>query len=146
MLRLLSADYMNCTGYYKLWRRAWLTASILIVAEGAYADNWTFLKETPIAKFDDEDVRLLLDAANAAVADAATPAQRQWKNERTGHYGELRTLASFAGPNGAHCKRLRVTNHASGRESKATYTLCDLPPKGWQWVPSDFAPAPKRNP
>jgi len=94
-------------------------------------------------KLDDEDVRLLMEAVTAVVSDEVAPAKRQWKNQRTGHYGELRATSAFAGPNELRCKRLRIVNHAGTRESKSVYTMCDMPPDGWRLVPSDFAPPPK---
>jgi hypothetical protein len=116
----------------------------LFAGQVAYGSNWSFLKGAAIERFDDEDVRLLMATADEVVADPTTPATRQWKNDKTGHYGELRTLSEFSGPNNVRCKRLRVTNHADTRESKAVYTLCNMPPEGWRLVPSDFATPPKK--
>ncbi len=110
----------------------------------ATAGNWSFLSNTPMAKFTKEDLGLMVQTAEAVVTDAKTPAIRRWKNAATGNSGELKTLLAFTGPRGEPCKRLHIVNRAGKQEGKATYTVCDMPPDSWRLVPSDFAPVPKR--
>jgi len=112
----------------------------LPVARGS---NWTAFKGAAIEWFDDDDIRLFMAAVDSVVADEATPAERHWKNEKTGHSGSLRTMSAFVGPNGVRCKRLHIENHAGTRAGKTTLSTCDIPPNGWQLVPSDYAPSPK---
>lgn len=135
-----AVKYMNRRRAPKL-RYALLPLLVLMAANMSYAGNLSFLKDSAIAKFDDEDVRLLMEAVTAVLSDTAAPTKRQWRNERTGHFGELRTSSMLLGRNGVSCKRLRVVNHAGTRKSKATYTMCNIPPDGWRLVPSDFVPA-----
>src|SRR5262249_48915490 len=107
----------------------------------AQAANLSFLHDSAMSEFNDEDVRLLTDAFNAVVADQKTPVSRKWKNDASGNSGELRALAAFPGPKGEACKRVRITNQAKKYSGKATYTVCKMP-EGWQLVPSDYAPMP----
>jgi hypothetical protein len=121
-----------------------LIALTIVFAAIAHAGNMSFLKDSAIEQFNDEDIRLMIAAVNEVVADQHTPAKRQWKNEATGNYGSLQTAVADNGPSGEKCKRLRVENHAGSRAGKSTYTMCDIPPDGWRWVPSDFVP--KKSP
>jgi len=123
------------------WSRIVLLSAWAI--SSALASNTAFLKDAAIGKFNDEDMRLLNEAVDLVLADEKTPAKREWKNRATGNHGTLQATSPFAGPNGERCKRLRVINHVGSIESKSTYTLCNMPPDGWRWVPSDFAPQPK---
>jgi hypothetical protein len=118
--------------------------AVLGYANTAYASNWSFLRNSAVAQFDDEDVRLMMESANTVISDPNGPARRQWRNERTGHSGELQSTAAFAGPNDLRCKRLLIVNRAGSKASRSTYTLCDMPPEGWRLVPADFAPSPAR--
>lgn len=111
-----------------------------------HGSNLAFLKGSTAEKLDEEDIRLLMQAVTEVLADPITPTQRQWRNERTQHHGELRTLSAFTGPNSVRCKRLRVINYTDDRTNKTTYTLCDMIPHGWQLVPSDFASRPQPKP
>jgi hypothetical protein len=124
-----------------------LAASTVFVAlvlgmHSAVANNLSFLKQTPMAAFTDEDHALMMQNVEAVLSDANTPAKRDWNNPKTGHSGTTETLVAFSGPKSESCKRLRVANKAGGRDSKATYTLCKGD-AGWQLASSDYAPVPK---
>jgi hypothetical protein len=123
--------------------RLWIALFSTVTFPSVLASNIGFLKDAAIGKFNDEDMRLLNETVDLVLADEKAPAKREWKNAATGHSGTLQATTAFSGPNGESCKRLRVINHAGSIESKSTYTMCNMPPDGWRWVPSDFAPQPK---
>jgi hypothetical protein len=110
------------------------------------AGNLSFLKDGPIAKFSDEDVKLMSENVDAALADAKTHVVRQWASTTADNSGTVETLQAYAGPNGIACKRLRITTRAGNLTGKSIYTWCDMEAKGWTLVPSDFAPPPKQSP
>jgi hypothetical protein len=120
--------------------------AVLFAGIPAHAGNLSYLKDAPIAKFNDEDVQLMTSNAQAVLADAKTPLSRSWANSKTNHSGTAESLLEFLGPKGIPCKRLRVTQRADGRESKATYTYCNMDAEGWRMVSSEFAPTPKKPP
>lgn len=99
-----------------------------------------------MSAFNDEDTRLMMNAASTAVADDKTPNQHAWKNGATGHHGIVETLQSYSSAKGETCKRIRISNTAGSRTDRATYTVCNMPPDGWRLVPSDYAPAQKGKP
>jgi hypothetical protein len=119
-------------------------ATLVCGMQSASANNLTFLKQTPMAAFTDEDHALMMQNVEAVLADATTPAKRDWNNPKTGHSGTTETLIAFSGPKGESCKRLRVTNKAGSRDGKATYTHCKGD-AGWQLASSDYAPVPKSS-
>jgi hypothetical protein len=116
--------------------------SLVLGMQSAFANNLSFLKQTPMAAFTDEDHALMMQNVEAVLSDATTPHKRDWNNPKTGHSGTTETLIAFSGPKGESCKRLRVINKAGGRDSRATYTLCKGD-AGWQLASSDYAPVPK---
>jgi len=125
-------------------RRVFLTLVALgaVWMESAAADNYSFLKNTPLGAFTDEDHALMTQNVEAVVTNAQTPAKRSWQNPQTGHSGTAESLLAFSGPKGESCKRIRVINKAGSRDGKATYTLCNGE-AGWQLASSDYAPMPK---
>ena len=119
-----------------------LGATLALGMQSAFANNLSFLKQTPMAAFTEQDHALMMQNVESVLADAHTPAKREWNNPQTGHSGTTETLLAFSGPKGESCKRLRVINKAGSRDSKATYTLCKGD-AGWQLASSDYAPVPK---
>jgi hypothetical protein len=118
--------------------------SLVLGMQSTFANNLSFLKQTPMAAFTDEDHALMMQNVEAVLSDATTPNKRDWSNPKTGHSGTTETLIAFSGPKSESCKRLRVINKAGGRDSRATYTLCKGD-AGWQLASSDYAPVPKAN-
>jgi hypothetical protein len=132
------------TGHF---RTHFIAATFLVMAVGTVnAGNLSFLRNSPMASFNDEDVRLMMANAEAAVLDTKLRSPRTWENPATKHTGTAETLLSYSGPNGIACKRLRIANQAGSNKGRATFTVCNRDEKGWQLVPSDFAPVPKAAP
>lgn len=89
-----------------------------------------WLAETPVSRFNDEDKRLLNDAAKAVV-DGAPGNSRSWENPKTGNHGTLTLLVSFNGSDGRPCHQVRVQNHAQGLSGDSKVTICKDPKRGW---------------
>ena len=102
---------------------------VLVIAFGffaspAFAVNWIpVLKNTPAERFDDEDLRLFLDAGRKALNDAPDNQPVTWENPNTKAGGELTVLKRYESK-GMPCKTVRVRNHAAGRKSDATLNAC----------------------
>jgi hypothetical protein len=128
---------------YRFQSVALVFAASLIALSTVQANNLSFLKDTPMANFNDEDIRLMTQSAADALADAKTPSSREWENTATNHSGTAKTLKAFEGPKGIACKRLRLTTHSGNRDGKSAYTLCNMGEDGWKIVPNDYAPMPK---
>jgi hypothetical protein len=109
----------------------------------AHAGNMSFLRDAPMGKFTDEDMKLMNANLEATVADTKVRTVHTWSNQQTGYSGTAETLQAFAGPNSVPCKRVRITNRAGTLTGKGQYTLCKLEGKEWTVVPNDYAPAPQ---
>ena len=97
-----------------------------LVAPGASAQNWiNLLKNTPAEYFDDEDLRLFLDAARKTLNEAPDNQPVTWENPKSRNRGEMTVLQTFESK-GKACKDVRVRNESRGRKSDNRRTLCKV--------------------
>ena len=103
----------------------WFIALALAAASSAAAaQNWVgMLKNTPAERFDEEDLRLFLDASRKALNEAPDNQPVAWENPKTSARGEITVLRSFESK-GRPCKDLRLRNQAQGRKGESKPTLC----------------------
>jgi len=105
----------------------------LCVSAPAAAQVWIpMLKNTPAERFDDEDLKLFLDAARKTLNEAPENQPVTWQNPATRHSGELTVLRSFEWQ-GRPCKEVRVRHQADGRKSDNNSSLCRVDGK-WRLV------------
>jgi surface antigen len=104
-----------------------LVAIVLaLAASAATAQNWIgLLKNTPAERFDEEDIRLFLDASRKALNEAAENQPQSWENPKTRARGEITVLKSFESK-GRPCKEVRVRNEAQGRKGDNKLNLCKV--------------------
>ena len=103
-----------------------LTLAILLTAfSGAVAaQNWIgLLKNTPAERFDEEDLRIFMDAGRKALSDTPDNQSVKWENPQTRAHGEITVLRSFE-TKGLPCKEVRVRNEAQGRKGDSRLNLC----------------------
>jgi surface antigen len=99
----------------------------------AFAQNWvTLLKNTPAESFDDEDLRLFLDAARKTLNEAPDNQPVAWENPKSHNRGEMTVLRSFEWKGNA-CKEVRVRNESRGRKSDNRRSLCRVDER-WRLV------------
>ena len=103
----------------------WLALALLFAATSASAQFVALLKNSPAELFDDEDLRLFLDAARKALDEGAEKQAFPWQNAKTGHRGEFTVLRTFQSQ-GRDCKRVGVHNEAQGRKSDMRHNLCKV--------------------
>ena len=108
----------------------------LVLVPAARASNLGFLKDSPVSYFDEEDMRLMREAALKVLEDKSSRAKQAWKNPATGHSGKVEGQGAFKAVDGLPCRRVRVLNRAQGLEGQATYTVCKYPEQGWMLNPS----------
>jgi surface antigen len=90
----------------------------------ALAQNWVgLLKNTPAEQFDEEDLRIFLDAGRKALNDTPDNQAVTWENPQTKARGEITVLRSFEAK-GLPCKEVRVRNEAQGRKGDNKLNLC----------------------
>jgi surface antigen len=95
----------------------------------ALAQNWIgLLKNTPAERFDEDDLRLFLDASRKALNEAPDSQTQSWENPKTRAGGDITVLRSFESK-GRPCKEVRVRNHAQGRKGDNKLSLCKVDDK-----------------
>ena len=99
--------------------------ALAFVATSASAQFVALLKNSPAELFDDEDLKLFLDAARKALDEGKDTQAFAWHNPKTGHRGEFTVLKTFQS-DGHDCKRIGVHNEAQGRKSDMRHNLCNL--------------------
>jgi hypothetical protein len=117
-----------------------LSALTMFFCQATYADNWAFLKDTPLSKFSEEDRKMMMSNAVETVNDDSSTAARSWKNKKTSHSGTAQVLLAYAGPDNIPCKRIRIVNRAGDNQNRANYSVCKFADEGWKLVSNDFAP------
>jgi surface antigen len=106
------------------WSALFLATACAALGPAASAQNWVgILKNTPAERFDEEDLRLFLDASRKALSDAPDNQPQSWENPKTRARGEITVLKSFESK-GLPCKEVRVRNEAQGRKSDNKLNLC----------------------
>ena len=102
-----------------------ITAVILALAAWpALAQNWVgLLKNTPAERFDEDDLRIFMDAGRKALNDTPDNQSVTWENPQTKARGEITVLRSFESK-GLPCKEVRVQNQAQGRKGDNKLNLC----------------------
>ncbi len=107
-------------------------------SSAALAQNWVgLLKNSPAERFDEEDLRIFLDAGRKALAESADNQTLSWDNPKTGARGDITVLRSFEWKTRG-CKELRVHNQADGRKGTSTLNLCSVDGKWRLLSPSQL--------
>jgi surface antigen len=110
-----------------------LAAALAALAPVASAQNWVgILKNTPAERFDEEDLRLFLDASRKALNESPDNQTQSWENPKTRAHGDITVLRSFESK-GLPCKEVRVRNEAQGRKGDNKLNLCKKDDK-WRLV------------
>ena len=104
--------------------RLFLAVALLAAVFPAAAQNWVgLLKNTPAERFDEDDLRIFLDAGRKALNDTPDSQSVTWANPQTTARGEITVLRSFESK-GLPCKEVRVRNEAQGRKGDSKLNLC----------------------
>ena len=119
-----------------------LVTAFAFFASPASAINWIpVLKNTPAERFDEEDLRLFLDAWRKASNDTPDGQSVTWENPATKAGGELTVLKSYESK-GQPCKSVRIRNHAEGRKNDVTLNACRVDNR-WRLVGAPASSAKK---
>jgi len=108
-------------------------AALAALSATASAQNWVgILKDTPAERFDEEDLRLFLDASRKALNESPDNQAQSWENPKTRAHGDITVLKSFESK-GLPCKEVRVRSEAQGRKGDNKLNLCKKDDK-WRLV------------
>ena len=118
--------------------RAAALTLILCVAAAPALSQWVgVLKNTPAERFDEEDMRLFLEAARKAVNELPVNETARWENPATGSRGDLTVRKAFQWKE-RQCREVSVHNEAGGRKATTVNNLCRIDGK-WRLVsPSEL--------
>jgi surface antigen len=110
----------------KTWRRT-LAALIIVAASPlAAASGWgALLRNSPAVDYNDEDLRLFLEAAKTALDATGPPQPVEWSNASSGAGGRFVVLGPAKVKNFDECKRVRSTMHSKKQKGyPTTWTAC----------------------
>ena len=109
-----------------------VAASLALLAPIALAQrNLSFLRDSPVSKFNDEDFRLLRAAAAQVLDGGLENVSQGWKNPKSGNWGSVQVLRVFNATDGRDCRMLRVDNHSKTLSSTSDMSVCRHPQRGW---------------
>jgi len=109
-----------------------LTLILCLACAPALAQWVGLLKNTPAERFDEEDMRLFLDAARKAMSELPVNETIHWENPATGSKGDLTVRKIFEWKE-RPCREVGVRNEAGGRKGSSVQTLCRVDGK-WRLV------------
>ena len=116
--------------------------SVLALASGTASaqGNLGFLKDSPIAYFKGDDVKLMRAAADEVLKSANNGTRKDWNNPATGNGGAITLVTQFTAPDGRTCKQVRLDNRAKTMENTTIMSVCKNADGQWK---ADAAKPPK---
>jgi surface antigen len=118
------------------WLRWLLGTGLVAACTTAAAAGWVMLlKDTPAQKFQEEDLRMFLEAARDALNAEGPPKPVQWSNPKNGTGGSFLVIGEST-REGMPCRRLRFSTYAPGYpnppKSSTTWTACKNAEGRWK--------------
>ena len=113
--------------------RAAAAVVLACACTAAAAAGWVaLLRNTAAESFDEDDLRMFLDAAKQALnAEGREPVD--WVNSATSKGGSFLVIGESVGADGAPCKRVRFSTYAPKYpKSTTTWTACKAPDGRWR--------------
>jgi surface antigen len=106
------------------------------VAAGGYVN---LAEQSPGAKFNDDDMALMLGRVKQALRADQDGEMLEWKSVKTPASGSVTALDRFSAE-GMACRRLRIHNAYGELKAEGVYRFCEKPGKGWKLVGPDKSP------
>lgn len=99
-------------------------AIVLLTAPSAgAAAGFGFLADSPIGKFNGDDLKLMNGAIDKALAGSELGVRTSWVNEKTGSSGEVTPQRAFE-RGGRACQDVKIVNRHKMLEASGVYTMC----------------------
>ena len=111
------------------------TALVLIMSTELHAQNTWFLSQSAVAHLNPADVDLVKDSLQTALNQTEDGGELTWENPDSGANGTIRVLDTHP-DYGTQCRRLQMTNQASGRKSGGNYRMCKSDDDIWRFAPN----------
>lgn len=117
-----------------------IAVSLLLagMAAGVHAQLWDGpMRDSPARFFNDEDMRLFLDAARKVLNAPPEQGTTAWDNAATGSRGELTVVSAFTWQEHP-CRQLRILTVARGQQATSTVHLCRVDERWRAVAPSQL--------
>jgi surface antigen len=106
-----------------------LAALALVVAPLSFAANYGFMMDTPVSKFNDQDMKLFGAAIDRALAAQEMDKPIEWSNEKTGSGGSVTPKTSDK----PDCRTLQIATHHKTMKAESERLVCKVQGK-WKAV------------
>ncbi|MEZ5581847.1 MAG: RT0821/Lpp0805 family surface protein [Candidatus Competibacteraceae bacterium] len=101
----------------------------------AFAVNWTFLENSAVQKFNDQDWQLFSEAGKRALEETPDGQTVEWENPATSSQGKI-TPVSTIEKDGMRCRKVKIANSAGGFSGESVFDFCRDPQSNeWKMVP-----------
>ena len=114
-------------------RAAACSAALVAATAGPVHAIQFGLKDGPGAKFNDDDLALMMARVDAALISPTEGDVLQWKNDKTPASGSVVPMNKLTW-NGLPCRRLRITNVYGEQKAQGVYKFCEKPAGKWKLV------------
>ena len=119
-----------------LWPRGLLLATLMLAGMPVAAAGWIkLLANTAAEKFQEDDLRMFLEAARDTLNADGPPKTVQWSNDKNNTGGSFLVIGNSV-RNGLPCKRLRFSTYAPGYpnppKGSTTWTACRTTDGRWK--------------
>ena len=91
------------------------------------------LKDGPGAKFNNDDLALMMARVDAGLKSPTEGEVLEWKNDKTPASGSVVPMNKLTW-NGMSCRRLRITNVYGEQRAQGVYKFCEEPAGKWKLV------------
>lgn len=118
----------------RIHRTLLLALALMLASVNAEGFNLSFLQDAPVSHLNDEDIDLLLQAADEALEGGEDGTDTWWENPRTGSNGSVTPVRSFE-HNGLACRLARIATFAGGRSGTSELRFCKTAEGKWVVVP-----------
>jgi len=123
------------TATQRLRAMACSAALVALAAMPAHAKQFG-LKDGPGAKFNDDDMALMMARVNAGLKSPSEGEVLDWKSDKTPASGSVVPMNKLTW-NGMSCRRLRITNVYGEQKAEGVYKFCEKPAGKWKLVGPD---------
>ena len=123
----------------ELLRKMMVAGILLATSMSATAANFGFMKNSPISRFDDDDLEVFQSSVINALDNARDGQVIRWESPGSGYSGQIFILSTDdSGEN--VCRKMRLMNVAGNLNSNVHYNACRDDIAGWQIVPAQDPP------
>jgi len=111
-----------------------LCSAVLVAGTAAPAHAIQFgLKDGPGAKFNNDDLALMMARVDEGLKSPTEGEVLEWKNDKTPASGSVVPMNKLTW-NGLSCRRLRITNVYGEQKAQGVYKFCEKPAGKWKLV------------